>query len=152
VQINSQAWLAQVLSALGAFPEGRRHGEEALRMATLAGRGQTPIIAHTHIGFLYLAQGDLQHAIQVLERGLALCRAAGHRNNLRSMAAGLGYAYALQGRLEEGRALLEEGIREGIRMGALLGQAHRVAWLSEICRLAGRGEEQRDEAIWFHAS
>jgi predicted ATPase len=40
MQIESQAWLAQILSALGAFAEGRRHGEEALRLATLAGRGE----------------------------------------------------------------------------------------------------------------
>jgi class 3 adenylate cyclase/tetratricopeptide (TPR) repeat protein len=146
LQINSQAWLAQVLSELGAFPEGRRHGEEALRLAMLTGRGQTPIIAHTHLGLLYLAQGDLQHAIRVLERGLALCRASGHRNNLRSIAAGLGSAYALQGCLAEGRALLEEGIREGIRMGALRGVASQVTRLSEVCRLAGCGEEAGQHA------
>ena len=35
VRIESRAWLARTLSALGAFAEGRRHGEEALRLATL---------------------------------------------------------------------------------------------------------------------
>src|SRR5262245_54660978 len=38
VRIDSQARLATALGALGAFAEGRRHGEEALRLATLAGR------------------------------------------------------------------------------------------------------------------
>ena len=146
VRIRSRAWLARTLSALGAFAEGRRHGEEALRLATLEGRGDTPIIAHGCLGDLYLAQGDLEHAIRVLEQGLALCRASGNRNWLRAIAAGLGYAYALQGRLAEGRALLEEAISEGIRTGALQGHAYRVAWLSEVCRLAGRGEE-----AWQHA-
>ena len=146
LRIQSRAWLARTLSALGAFAEGRRHGEEALRLATLAGRGPTPIIAHGCLGHLYLAQGDLEHAIRVFEQGLALCRASGNRNWLRAIAAGLGYAYALQGRLAEGRALLEEAISEGIRTGALRGHAHRVAWLSEVCRLAGRGEE-----AWQHA-
>ena len=119
VRIQSQAWLARTLSALGAFAEGRRHGEEALRLATLAGRGDTPIIAHGCLGHLYLAQGDLEHAIRVFDQGLALCRASGNRNWLRPIAAGLGYASALQGRLAEGRALLEEAISEGIRTGAL---------------------------------
>ena len=49
------------------------------------------------------------------------------------------------GRLAEGRALLEEGISESRRTGGLLGQARRVAWLSEVCRLTGRGEE-----AWQH--
>jgi tetratricopeptide (TPR) repeat protein len=140
-RIESQAWLAQTLSALGAFAEGRRHGEEALRLATLEGRGNTPIIVHGSLGLLSLAQGDLEHAIRVLDQGLALCRASGARNQLRPIAAGLGYASALQGRLAEGRALLEEAISESIRTGGLNGLAYRVAWLSEVCRLAGHGEE-----------
>src|SRR5207249_628928 len=59
----------------------------------------------------------------------------------RPIAAGLGYASALQGRLAEGRALLEEAISVDIRTGGLIGLASRGAWLSEVCRLAGRGEE-----------
>jgi tetratricopeptide (TPR) repeat protein len=145
-RIRSQAWLAQTLSALGAFAEGRRHGEEALRLATLAGRGDAPIIVHHRLGNLYLAQGDLEHAIRVWEQGLALCRASGEQDSLRGIVTGLGYVYALQGRLTEGRALLEEGISKGIRMGALLNHSRWVAQLSEVCRLAGH----RDEA-WQHA-
>ena len=53
--------------------------------------------------------------------------------------AALGAAYTLQGRLAEGRALLEEATSESLRMST-----HRqVFWtrLSEICRLAGRGDK-----------
>jgi tetratricopeptide (TPR) repeat protein len=146
VQILSRAWLAWTLRELGAFAEGRRHGEEALRLATLEGRGTAPIMAHSRLGHLYLTKGDLEHAIRVLEQGLALCRASGNRNILRSIVAGLGYAYALQGRLAEGRALVEEAISEGIRAGAPENHSRRVAWLSEVCRLAGRGEEAGQHA------
>jgi tetratricopeptide (TPR) repeat protein len=146
VRLQSRAWLAYTLGELGAFAEGRRHGEEALRLATLEGQGATPVMARSRLGDLYLAQGDLQHAIRVLDQGLALCRASGNWNWLPRIAAGLGAAAALQGRLAEGRALLEEAISESIRMGMLYGHAERVAWLSEVCRLAGRGEE-----AWQHA-
>jgi tetratricopeptide (TPR) repeat protein len=146
-RIQSQAWLARTLSDFGAFGEGRRHGEEALRLATLEGRGNTPIVAHSCLGDLYLAQGDLEPAIRVLEQGLALCRASGYRAGfLQASAAALGYASALQGRLAEGRALLEEASGESIRMGALLNRSLWVVWLSEVYRLAGRGEE-----AWQHA-
>jgi tetratricopeptide (TPR) repeat protein len=145
VWITSRAWLVLTLGALGAFAEGRHHGEEALRLATLAGRGQTPIVAHGSLGYLYLAQGDLEPAIRMYDQGLALCRASGTRDWLRAITAGLGYASALQGRLAEGRALLEEAISETIRMGA--GQSPLwVAWLSEVCRLTGRGEEAGQHA------
>jgi tetratricopeptide (TPR) repeat protein len=146
VRIESRAWLARTLSALGEFAEGRRHGEEALHLATLEGRAHTPIIAHGCLGQLYLAHGDLEHAIRVLEQGLALCRAAGDRNWLQPIAADLGFASALQGRLAAGRVLVEEALRESIHAGVLGYRSRLVAQLSEVCRLAGHGEE-----AWQHA-
>jgi tetratricopeptide (TPR) repeat protein len=145
-RIQSRVFLAQTLGTLGAFAEGRRQGEEALRLATLTDQGPLPVIAHTGLGELYLAQGDLEHAIGVLEPGLALCRASGNRNELPRLAANLGYASALQGRLAEGGALLEEAISECLRTDAPRNHSLFVTWLSEVCRLAGRGEE-----AWQHA-
>jgi tetratricopeptide (TPR) repeat protein len=145
-RIMSRVYLARTLGALGAFAEGRRHGEEALRLATLAGQGATPVVVHGYSSHLYLAQGDLEHATRVLEQGLALCRASGNQNMLPVIVAGLGYAAALQGRLTEGHAMLEEAISEDIRMGLLNAHATRVVWLSEVCRLMGRGAE-----AWQHA-
>jgi tetratricopeptide (TPR) repeat protein len=80
----------------------------------------------------------------MLEQGLALCRASGNRDFLRVIAVDLGSAYALQERLAEGRALLEEGISQSIRTGA--GSIYGYEWLSEVCRLTGRGQE-----AWQHA-
>jgi tetratricopeptide (TPR) repeat protein len=58
----------------------------------------------------------------------------------------MGYTYALQGHLAEGRVLLEEALSESISTGFLLNRSLWVAWLSEACRLAGCGEE-----AWQHA-
>ncbi len=147
LRIQSQAWLARTLSALGAFAEGRRHGEEALRLATLEGRGDTPIMAHAGLGEpVPRPRGPGARHPGVGARAWPSVVPPATGTILRAIAAGLGYASALQGRLAEGRALLEEAISEGIRTGALLGHAYRVAWLSEVCRLAGRGEE-----AWQHA-
>jgi tetratricopeptide (TPR) repeat protein len=87
---------------------------------------------------LYLAQGDLEHAICVLEPGLTLCRASGDQTYLRGITMSLSAAYTLHGRRAEGHALLEDEI-SGRR---LLGQALR----SEVCRLMGRGDEARQYA------
>ena len=65
---------------------------------------------------------------------------------LRTIVATLGYAYALQGRLAEGRALLEEGIREGIGRGEVGNHTRWVAWLSDVYRLMGRSEEAWQQA------
>ena len=144
VRIRSQALLARTLGVMGAFTEGRRHAEEARRLATLEGRGATPMIVHAFSSRLYLEQGDLAHTIRVCDQGLALSRASGNRNMLPIIVAGLGYAFALQGRLADGCALLEEAVREGISTGAR--RAVHWAWLSEACRLAGRCDE-----AWQHA-
>ena len=90
--IKSQAWLAEVLSILGEFAEGRRHGEEALRLAMVDGQwqGDAPISARARLGCLYLAQGDLEAAIRVFEEGLALCRASGQQGLVRGHRWGPG--------------------------------------------------------------
>ena len=134
------------MSALGAFAEGRRHGEEALRLATLAGRGDTPIIAHGCLGHLYLAQGDLEHAIRVLEQGLALCRASGDRTGCERSRRAWAMPLRSRGASRRGARCWRRRSAKSIRTGGLQGHAYRVAWLSEVCRLAGRGEE-----AWQHA-
>jgi tetratricopeptide (TPR) repeat protein len=142
----AQAWLALAVSQLGAGADGRRRGEEALRLATLKGGGRSLMVSHSCLGQLYLDQGDLAPAIRVLEEGLTLCRASGNLDLVRAIMGGLGYASVLQGQLVEGRALLEEAISVAIRTGALRNHSLWVAWLSEAYRLAGHSEE-----AWQHA-
>jgi tetratricopeptide (TPR) repeat protein len=143
VRIESQAWLAMVASVLGTFAEGRRHGEEALRLATSGGRGAIPIMASGCLGQLHLAQGDLAQAIRALRECVALCRASGHKTWFRGAAANLGYASALQGHLTEGRVLIEEAVSAS---GGPRGLGGMTAQLSEVWRLLGN-----DEEAWKHA-
>ena len=104
-------------------------------------------MAHGCLGDLYLAQGDLAHAMRVFEQGLALCEGAGYRSGFLSCGrGGPGLCVCAQGRRAEGRTLLEEGIRDSRRTGALQSLSHRVARLSEVCQLAGCGAE-----AWQHA-
>jgi class 3 adenylate cyclase/tetratricopeptide (TPR) repeat protein len=147
--IRSQAWLAEVLGILGEFTGGRHHGEEALRLAMGDEQwyGDLPIKARARLGSLYLAQGDLEAAIQVFEEGLALSRASDEKASLGLIAGGLGEAYARTGRLAEGLALLEEARRADLRTGALGGDyVSHLRQLSGVYLLAGRVDE-----AWRHA-
>ena len=82
--VQSQLWLARPLSRLGAFAEGRRHGEEALRRATLEGRGAAPIEAHAHL--LLHPYDEASWDDQVLKEALAL-RVARATNHARATAS-----------------------------------------------------------------
>ena len=103
-------------------------------------------IAHGCLGLPYLTQGDLEQAMRVLTKGLAICRASDNRDWSRQIAAGLGQAYALMGHLTEGFALLEEALRNDVRTGALHAHSEHMARLSEVCLLAGRRDEARQHA------
>src|SRR5262249_62266805 len=117
-QIQARAWLALVLSFLGDFDAGRRHGEEALRLTAEEHRVPAPVV-YGFLGLLSLTKGDLEHAIRVLDQGLTLCRATDNKDWSRWIAAGPGPAHALTGRLPRGGGLLEGALTEGIRTGAL---------------------------------
>jgi predicted ATPase len=144
--IVSRAWLALTLSALGGFAEGRRHGEEALRLAMAEGQADALIIAHGCLGLLALAQGDLGAASRVLEQGLALCQASGNRDWSISIRGGVGYAYALDGRGEEGLALLTEAVQEGGHTGERFAHAVLLTEFSTASRLVGRHDAAQRHA------
>jgi predicted ATPase/class 3 adenylate cyclase len=144
--IVSRAWLALTLSALGRFAEGRRYGEEALRLAMADSQSDARIIAHGCLGLLALVQGDLEAASRVLEQGLALCHASGNRDWSIFIMGGLGDAYALAGRGEEGLALLQEAIREGGHTGERFAYATLLTEFSTVSLLVGRHDEARRHA------
>jgi tetratricopeptide (TPR) repeat protein len=101
-------------------------------------------VAHTCLGELYLTQGDPAPAIRVLEQGQAL-PASGYRDWLQGIIQALGSAYTLQGRLAEGRTLLEEALRDSLHRNTLQGRPLLLTRLSEVCRLDGCWEE-----AWQH--
>ena len=139
------ARLARTLGALGAFAEGRRHGEEALRLA-MRGRPREHTDRCPRLPRRPVPRPRGPGARHPGVRpSLALSRASGNRSWLRRIAAGLGYAYALQGASRRGARCWRRGSAK-VSARARGKAALWVAWLSEVCRLAGHGEE-----AWQHA-
>jgi class 3 adenylate cyclase/tetratricopeptide (TPR) repeat protein len=136
--VHARAYLAECLAELGAFAEGRRHGEDALRIAEAVDHPYSLAQACQAVGQLYLHQGALPQAIRVLERGLSLSEALQFPEASRPCRARLGRAYALSGRMAEALPLLERVFEQGGVMR--LTGAHSV-WLGEGYVLAGRVEE-----------
>jgi tetratricopeptide (TPR) repeat protein len=110
--VRSCNWLVSCLGELGEFAEGLACGEEAARIAEAAGHLGTAIFTQKRLGQLALCQGNLQHAIPVLERALAHSRTANIPLLLAGSMQELGLAYALSGRVDEALPLLEQSMEQ----------------------------------------
>jgi tetratricopeptide (TPR) repeat protein len=93
------------------------------------------------VGHLHLCQGDFNQAIPALETGLGLCQSGNILRFFPDLAARLGAAYTLAGRVAEALPLLEQAVAQAAAMQHMTLQALRIVWLSEAYLLAGRSEK-----------
>jgi tetratricopeptide (TPR) repeat protein len=120
---------------------------DGLRVAEVVNSPFSLIEACRGVSFLHLRQGDVHRAIPVLERAMSLCQDWHIPLFVPGLAAALGLAYALEGRVAAGLALVEQGVEQA---GVMRGPAYlvpAVACLSEAYLLAGRLEEARQRAV-----
>jgi tetratricopeptide (TPR) repeat protein len=162
---RDRLWLLQCCAELGAFAEGIAYGEEAARIAETAGHLTSTVMTQDRLGLLAFRQGDLQHAICMLEHALAQCRAADIPLYLPAIMATLGLAYARSGQITEALHLLDQvEVRQtsgggGDRIMLHLGEGYLVAGRVEEAhrlaeRLLGLARERRERgnqawALWL---
>jgi class 3 adenylate cyclase/tetratricopeptide (TPR) repeat protein len=140
------ALLAWALAERGAFREGMTCGQDAARITEALDHPYTRVFISWSLGLLYCGKGDFDHAVHLLERGVALSRELnlGTPTWVWVTAGLLGYAYALSGRGAEGLSLLEEA-SEAVELRAA-GTWHSLILVhqAEAYALAGRFEEARE--------
>jgi tetratricopeptide (TPR) repeat protein len=98
------------------------------------------------MGFQAVLQGDLQQAIPVLERALALAQGTHIRLGVLRVAAPLGTAYVLAGRTTEALPLLAQAVEQAVAVRFLLDYALQVVWLGEAYLRAGRLDDAITQA------
>ena len=134
--VLSRAWLAWCHAELGTFAEGRALGEEGLRIAEAVDHPASLMIASWGIGLLALRQGDLPRALPLLERAVGLCQDADLPVWFPRMAAALGAAYTLAGRVADAVPLLTQAMEQThcdgnewtIRRSVVSPWARRICW------------------------
>jgi class 3 adenylate cyclase/tetratricopeptide (TPR) repeat protein len=139
--VFSHALLAVCHAALGTFAEGRTFGDEGLRIAEAADHPGSLMFASWGIGLLSLRQGDLPRAFPPLERAMGICQDADIPYYFPSMAAALGAAYTLSGRIANAVPLLTQAMKQAIAMERVDLEASCGLSLGEAQMLAGRVEE-----------
>ena len=142
----SRAWLSLCHAECGAFTEGLALAEEGLRIAETVNDPWNLIEACRGVSVVYLRQGDVHRAIPGLERAMGLCQDWHILTLLPRLTAALGLAYALEGRVAAGLALLEHGVEQAVARGRVRSLVLAVACLSEAYLLAGRLDEARTRA------
>ena len=110
--VFSRAALATCHAELGTFAEGRALGEEGLRIAEAAAHPSSLMIASWGVGVLALRHGDLPRALPRLEWALGLCQEGDFPVFFPQMAAPLGAAYTLAGRVADAVPLLTQALEQ----------------------------------------
>ena len=146
VAASSRAWLSLCHAERGAFTEGLAMAEEGLRIAETVQNPFSLIEACFGVSTVSLRQGEVQRAIPMLERAMGLCQDWPIPLLLPGQAAALGLAYALEGRVAAGLALVEQGVEQAVARGRSRRLASMVAWLSEAYLLADRLEDAHTRA------
>ena len=93
--------LVPVLADTGRYRDAFRRGEEALRMAEELGHPAPIAWACWNLGYAYYGRGDVDQAIDLSARSLALARERDVHNLIQAASACLGAAHTLGGRATE---------------------------------------------------
>jgi class 3 adenylate cyclase/tetratricopeptide (TPR) repeat protein len=126
---------------LGTFAEGGASGDDGMRIAKAVAHPASQMIAAWGVGLLALRQGALPQALPLLERAMGLCHEADLPNFLPWMAAALGAAYTLDGRISDAVPLLTGAIEQTLATATVGDQIRCRLPLGEAQLRAGRLEE-----------
>src|SRR5262249_33999279 len=119
------------------------------------------VMTQDRLGLIAFRQGDLQHAICMLEHALAQCRAADIPLYLPGIMATLGLAYARSGQVTEALHLLDQvevrhttgggGDRVMLHLGEaylLVGRMEDALQLAERALVLSRDRKERGHQAW----
>lgn len=142
----SRHHLAHVLCELGQFAEALVHARDAMRIAEAAEQAYTLAFACFDSGFIHLRKGELPAAITVLERGREICERGQITILAPGIAALLGFAVALSGRMSEALPLVEWAARDAVVSQQRYRHLVIVRLLGGVYLMAGRFTEALERA------
>ena len=139
--VQSRIQLVWCYAELGMFTEGRTLGDEGLRIAEAVAHPASLMFASWGSGLLALRQGDLPKALARLERAVGLCQDTDLPVWFPWIAAALGAAYTLGGRVVDAVPLLTQAMERSIATEMIAFQAPCGLSLGEAQMLSGSLEE-----------
>jgi class 3 adenylate cyclase/tetratricopeptide (TPR) repeat protein len=131
LSVFSRSYLACSLAELGQFALASRHAEEAIRLAQNSGHVYSLASGYYGAGTVLALKGDVAASIEVLERGLELCRSWHLLLLLPLFGISLGHAYCQAARPYDAIGLLQEAEREARVMHRIGGHSMLMVRLGE---------------------
>jgi DNA-binding SARP family transcriptional activator len=135
--VHSRYWLAASLGELGAFDEAADVTRDCVAIAEGLGQPLALGFAWASAGALALQRGQLDDATLAFRRALEFVRREEDAPWFSRIAGTLGYALALAGDVDGGRALLDRALEQMAATGIVGGRSLLEAWLAEVRLLAG---------------
>jgi class 3 adenylate cyclase/tetratricopeptide (TPR) repeat protein len=139
--VLARGYLTWLFADRGQFEEGVVLGQEGLRLAEALDHPYSLTFASWTLAPLQIMRRELNHAVRLLERGVAVSREWNLTLHLLQNTGLLGYAYALSGRAAEGIPLLEHALRESAAMRHGVAHPLFLMHLSEAYDLADRQDD-----------
>jgi tetratricopeptide (TPR) repeat protein len=141
--VIARARLTWCHAELGTFAEGDALGEEGLQIVETAAHPGSLMHAAWGMGLLALRRGDLPRALPLLERAIGICQDVDLQAYFPEMAAALGAAYLLDGRLADAVPLLTQAREQSMATARVHYETLCHLSLGEAQLLAGKlGEAQ----------
>jgi len=135
-------YLPWALTELGEFDAAIDRARDAIQVAEAVDHAYSVAVAHWGLAYAYVQRGELDSAIRLLERTIALCRDWNIPIMLQISAGLPGIALARSGQVTEGIAVLREarrGVKEAIGTGHY--NTLHILWLGEAY---ARGQQYKD--------
>ena len=144
--VMSRMFWTLALAERGQFSQGMVEAQEGIRLAEALDHPYSLVCAWRGLGRVHGARGNLDQAIRLTERSLALARERHLPQLSPEVADQLGYLYAMSGRVAEGLILLEEALAAMEAMAMVQWRTPLIAHLGETYLLAGRADEALAQA------
>ena len=138
--VGCRGWLAVCLAETGDFSEAVAWGGEGVRIAETAGGIHAQVFASYCLSRAYLARGDAEQAIPLLEKAIGLCEGRVLMYRSRAITS-LARAQAMVGNLDVALRLLSDAAGEMQAPTLVFGSAMVLVWTSAVQLEAGLLEE-----------
>ncbi len=136
--VSSRSILARCHAEMGDFDKGKAIGEDGVRIAESIDDPWNLIAACIGVGYLALCKGDMDQAIDVFERGLAVSQTTQISFFSPLITSELAVAYALVKRTAEALTMFEPGVEQISSTRPMAWSAMVITKLSEASLLVGR--------------